>query len=210
MGSHSDDRPGHIGHDHREPGRYNRCLLDDAASDSARALAAHEHSSHIRDRTRPDLYSGRKLEPAAGGAVPHGNVQDFQLAGLGVRHRGDRDHGGDGRARRCRGPVLLAVVVVARRPGDGAVSMRRSHFSGSQSPEDSGRRVVAPGRRRGAFDRHADLEARRTIVVDPLEEGGAAARRVPSRVGEEIARAGVRHGRVSDKPSRSRPNGADA
>ena len=85
------------------------------------------------DRTRADLYPGRELDTCCWPCCSSRRRSRLQRAGLRLWHRSDRNDGGDGRARDDRGALLLAVVVVACRPRDGAVHGHRSRVSGRQS-----------------------------------------------------------------------------
>ena len=103
--------------------------------DPARPDAAVRNSSYLGGPFRPDLHSPHQHAAVAGGDPAGGPVPLVERAGLGLRHLGDRDHGGHGHDGLCRDLAGLEMVADRGRRPDRAVPVSRHHLPRRQSVE---------------------------------------------------------------------------
>ncbi len=97
MGAAADGGAGHGRHRHRQPGGDHRRLFADPAGDPARPAAASRRSATPPEaQVGPDLHPARQHAAAGWRAAAGAAVPLVERAGLGLRHRRHRHHGGDG------------------------------------------------------------------------------------------------------------------
>ena len=148
LGADPDGGAGDGGDRDREPGRHHRRLFADAAGDPARADAAVRNPPYLGSAFRPDLHPAHQHAAVVRGAAAGAAVPLLQRAGLGLRHLGDRHHGGHGDDGLCGDLEGLEVVADRGRRADRAVSVPRSHLPRGQPAEGVRGRLGAAGARR--------------------------------------------------------------
>ena len=121
VGAAADGRARHGRHRDCQPGGDQRGLLADASGDPTRPPAAARDPPHVGGAVRPNLHAAREHPAADRRAAPRHSVQIVGRARLGLRHRRDGNHGGDGDFSFDRGLESLELAAVGGSGADGSI-----------------------------------------------------------------------------------------
>ena len=133
-----------------------------------------------------------------------------ECAGLGLRHLGDRHHGGHGHDGVRRGLEGLEVVADCGCRADCAVPVPRSDVPCRQSLEGARRRLGSAGARRDRDIADVYVASRQQVAVREIAQARVPACRPRRDAGETAAAARAGHRRVPHQRPQQRADCVDA